>query len=367
MEETVYINNILPKWISEFDISDEEVEPLHFLLFKDYLNYFKRNKNNHINDEQNRIIIDGRVEEKCAELQYELDETKEEVGDLTNKIHSLSSKCNDLHSENDSLKNSRQVAIDNAVNDLKEAQAGWIQQLQNEIQYLKTEILSKFNEDTNKSPYETGEIGQDEMLAILQEGSWDEVIDCHGKDHSGDFLVKYIGKTNIIDVKNYTYNVPAKEVRKIAKDIETTSCDGGVIISLNSGILDPNTNCTKKTIDQIIVSGKSVLLFPNSCRHSPEAINTLIKSFFDHNVSCGDNSNSINKEIKKEIVKTINKMEAEIVSEERSYNRAKIKKINDLEHLKNTLKEIIGDFDELLDDDSPKPQISDWMKKAGHM
>jgi hypothetical protein len=50
------------KWISEFDITDEEKEPLFFLLLKDYKNTFNENKNNHIIDEQNRIIIDGRVE-----------------------------------------------------------------------------------------------------------------------------------------------------------------------------------------------------------------------------------------------------------------------------------------------------------------
>ena len=77
------------------------------------------------------------------------------------------------------------------------------------------------------------------MLNILQSGSWDEVIVTNKKDHSGDFIVKYKNKKYIIDVKNYSDNVPGKEVRKLAKDIESNSCDGGAIISLNSGIYNP--------------------------------------------------------------------------------------------------------------------------------
>jgi len=349
------------KWISEFDITDEEKEPLFFLLLKDYKNTFNENKNNHIIDEQNRIIIDGRVEDKCSELQYELDEKEEEVGDLTNEKNSLHSKCNNLHSELDSLKNSRQFDISGAVNATKQGQEDHIQYLTNEIKELKdkkNDILSDFIKDTTKSSYEAGVIGENEMLAILQTGTWDEVIDSHTKDHSGDFVVKYKNKKYIIDVKNYTDNVPAKEVRKLAKDIETNSCDGGAIISLNSGILNPHTNClTKDKIHQIVISGKSVLLLSDASCLNREFINSTLKLLYCDNTSCDNNLNIINEKCKNEIGKSILKMEKEIISETKSFQRMITKKQNDLEHLKNTLKEInIISFDEFSDDDSPKPQ-----------
>jgi hypothetical protein len=349
------------KWISEFDITDEEKEPLFFLLLKDYKNTFNENKNNHIIDEQNLIIIDGRVEEKCAELKYELDEKEEEVGDLTNEKNSLNATCNNLHSELDSLKNSRQSDISSAVNATKQGQEDHIQYLTNEIKELKdkeNDILSDFIKDTTKSSYEAGVIGENEMLAILQTGTWDEVIDSHTKDHSGDFVVKYKNKKYIIDVKNYTDNVPAKEVRKLAKDIETNSCDGGAIISLNSGILNPNTNClTKDKIHQIVISGKSVLLLSDASCLNREFINCILKLLYCDNNSCDYNNNIINEKCKNEIGKSILKMEKEILSESKSFQRMITKKRNDLEHLKNTLNEInIITLDEFSDDDSPKPQ-----------
>jgi hypothetical protein len=349
------------KWISEFDITDEEKEPLFFLLLKDYKNTFNENKNNHIIDEQNLIIIDGRVEEKCAELKYELDEKEEEVGDLTNEKNSLNATCNNLHSELDSLKNSRQSDISSAVNATKQGQEDHIQYLTNEIKELKdkeNDILSDFIKDTTKSSYEAGVIGENEMLAILQTGTWDEVIDSHTKDHSGDFVVKYKNKKYIIDVKNYTDNVPAKEVRKLAKDIETNSCDGGAIISLNSGILNPNTNClTKDKIHQIVISGKSVLLLSDASCLNREFINCILKLLYCDNNSGDYNNNIINEKCKNEIGKSILKMEKEILSESKSFQRMITKKRNDLEHLKNTLNEInIITLDEFSDDDSPKPQ-----------
>jgi hypothetical protein len=49
-------------------------------------------------------------------------------------------------------------------------------------------------------------------------------------------------------------------------------------------------------------------------------------------------------------------MEKELQSETKSFQNKITRKQNDLDNLKNTLKEIITGFDELSDDDSPKPQ-----------
>jgi len=347
------------KWNIEFNIQNTESEPTTFLLLKDYLDSFNNHKANHIIDEQNRILIDERVAEKSSHLQEELDSKTEELSETTEEVNHLTSKCNDLYTELDSVKQNRQSEIEKAVEQSVSVNAVFIQHLKSEIDSLKLErnqILSEFVKDNICSSYESGVIGESEMLNILQSGSWDEVIVTNKKDHSGDFILKYKGKKYIIDVKNYSDNVPGKEVRKLAKDIDSNSCDGGAIISLNSGIYNPNINMlVKEKFHQITVSGKSILLLSNTSLLNQDFINSLLLSLYRESTS--DNNTMVTDNCKREIVNSIRKMERELDSEKKSFQQKITRKQNDLENLKNTLKEIINGFDELSDTDSPKPQI----------
>ena len=353
MDETIQ------KWNHEFNIQNPDSEPTTFLLLKDYINSFNNHKANHIIDEQNRILIDERVAKKSSLLQEELDSKSEELSDLSEEVKHLTSKCNDLYAELDSVKRNRQSEIDNAVNQANSLKTEFIQHLKSEIDSLKLErnqILSDFVKDNTCSSYESGVTGENEMLNILQSGYWDEVVVTNKKDHSGDFIVKYKDKKYIIDVKNYSDNVPGKEVRKLAKDIDSNSCDGGAIISLNSGIYNPNINMlVKEKFNQITVSGKSIILLSNASLLNQEFINSILLTI--HSESTYDNNTMVTDNCKREIVNSIRKMERELESEKKSFQQKITRKQNDLENLKNTLKEIINGFDELSDDESPKPQL----------
>jgi len=353
------MNETLQKWNDEFNILKAETEPTIFLLLKDYLDSFKNHKANHIIDEQNRIIIDERVHKKSSHLQAELDSKSEELSDLSEDFKHVTTTCNNLYAELDSLKQNKNLEIEKAVEQSVSVNIEFIQHLKSEIDSLKLErnqILSDFVKDNICSSYESGVIGENEMLNILQSGSWDEVIVTNKKDHSGDFIVKYKDKKYIIDVKNYSDNVPGKEVRKLAKDIESNSCDGGAIISLNSGIYNPNINMlVREKIHQITVSGKSILLLSNASLLNQDFINSILLSLYSESTS--DNNTMVTDNCKREIVNSIRKMERELDSEKKSFQQKITRKQNDLENLKNTLKEIINGFDELSEDDSPKPQL----------
>ena len=352
------MNETLQKWNDEFNILKAETEPTIFLLLKDYLDSFNNHKINHIIDKQNRILIDERVAKKSSHLQEELDSKSEELSELTEILNHKNTICNNLYAELDSLKQNKNLEIEKAVEQSVSANAEFIQHLKSEIDSLKLErnqILSDFVKDNICSSYESGVIGENEMLNILQSGSWEEVIVTNKKDHSGDFIVKYKNKKYIIDVKNYSDNVPGKEVRKLAKDIESNSCDGGAIISLNSGIYNPNINMlVREKIHQITVSGKSILLLSNASLLNPDFINSILLTM--HSESTSDNNTMVTDNCKREIVNSIRKMERELDSEKKSFQQKITRKQNDLENLKNTLKEIINGFDELSDDDSPKPK-----------
>tara|TARA_B100002019_G_scaffold284705_1_gene292719 strand:+ start:3381 stop:4571 length:1191 start_codon:yes stop_codon:yes gene_type:complete len=352
------MNETLQKWNDEFNILKAETEPTIFLLLKDYLDSFNNHKANHILDEQNRILINERVAKKSSHLQEELDSKSEELSELSEEFKHVTTTCNNLYAELDSLKQNKNLEIEKAVEQSVSANAEFIQHLKSEIDSLKLErnqILSDFVKDNICSSYESGVIGENEMLNILQSGSWEEVIVTNKKDHSGDFIVKYKNKKYIIDVKNYSDNVPGKEVRKLAKDIESNSCDGGAIISLNSGIYNPNINMlVREKIHQITVSGKSILLLSNASLLNQDFINSILLTM--HSESTSDNNTMVTDNCKREIVNSIRKMERELDSEKKSFQQKITRKQNDLENLKNTLKEIINGFDELSDDESPKPK-----------
>src|SRR6056300_1402525 len=207
------------------------------------------------------------------------------------------------------------------------ANAEFIQHLKSEIESLKEErnnILSDFVKDNICSSYESGVVGESEMLGILQSGPWDEVLVTNKKDHSGDFIIKYKNKKYIIDV--------------------------------NSGIYNPNTNMiTREKIHQITVSGKSTLLLSNASLLNQEFINSILLTLYCETTS--DNNTMVTDNCKREIVNSIRKMEREIDSEKKSFQQKITRKQNDLDNLKNTLKEIINGFDELSEDDSPKAQL----------
>ena len=360
------MDETLQKWNDEFNILNSDVEPTLFLLLKDYHDSFNNHKANHIIDTQNRILIDERVAKKSSHLQGQLDSKSEELSELSEELSELTEKfnhkntiCNNLYTELNTLKQNKNIEIEKAVKQSVTANTEFIQHLKNEINSLKLErnqILSDFIKDNNCSSYESGVIGENEILNILQSGYWDEVITTNKKDHSGDFIVKYRDKKYMIDVKNYSDNVPGKEVRKLANDIKSNSCDGGAIISLNSGIYNPNINMlTKEKFHQITVSGKSILLLSNAFLLNQDFINSILLTMYSESTS--DNNTMITENCKREIVYSIRKMERELDSEKKSFQQKITRKQNDLENLKNTLKEIINGFDELSDDDSPKPQL----------
>ena len=367
------MNETLQKWNDEFNILNSDVEPTLFLLLKDYLDSFNNHKVNHIVDEQNRILIDERVAEKSSHLQDQLDskseelsELSEELSELTDNLNHKNTICNNLYAELDLLKQNKNLEIEKAVEQSVSVNVDFIHHLKQENQSLKDkiesmneewkEILSDFVKDNTCSSYESGVIGENEMLNILQSGYWDEVVVTNKKDHSGDFIVKYKNKKYMIDVKNYTGDVPHKEVRKLAKDIDSNSCDGGAIISLNSRIYNPNINMlVREKIHHITVSGKSILLLSNASLLNQEFINSILLTMYSESTS--DNNTMITDNCKREIVYSIRKMERELDSEKKSFQQKITRKQNDLENLKNTLKEIINGFDELSDDESPKTQM----------
>jgi hypothetical protein len=67
-----------------------------------------------------------------------------------------------------------------------------------------------------------------------------EIQNCSQIDHAMDILLRQEGHTDIrFDIKDYTTNVPSKEVQKFKSDISHNNCHG-ILVSDKSGIANKN-------------------------------------------------------------------------------------------------------------------------------
>jgi hypothetical protein len=343
------------KWIEQ-TFNDSEKGQLNFLLHKDFHETHEKNMEDYSIKKINEGVINKRAEEMNHQIIIELDEYKEENIELNDKLQMIQLDLINLQKDKDSLKNSREEDIERERKITVDGKDEVIKELREQLKTAKNKeetILSDFLKLTmNKSSYKKGDDAEKEMLPILQSGGWDDVVDTHSKDHSGDYWVYYNNKKLIIDVKDYDENVPGEQVRKLARNIERNKCDGGAIISLNSGILNPNTNCvTGSRLSNILVLGQSILLLSDACSISPDIINASLK-LLDCNSEINKSQGDINNKYKIELGNTIEKMKKKINSEKISFSKRITKEENDLEQLEKTLKEMIGPFDDINENEA---------------
>lgn len=111
------------------------------------------------------------------------------------------------------------------------------------------ELHSMKGNQNGKATY-IGQEGEEEAFNILNE-HFENVRDMHDKPHSGDY---FVDDRVLVEVKNYSNNVPKREVEKFKRDLESTGKQGGVFWSLNTPI--SNIGSFKQTIH--IINGREV-------------------------------------------------------------------------------------------------------------
>ena len=260
-------------------------------------NRFIKNTDDSITDIQNDSKINERVSEKTKELCLEnkslknnLETQKKDNLQKENKILGLQEQLNILREQN-SLSITEAVNTNNEVKEeiinlLKEN----INQLTDNINELKSEHKNELNdyklqlselkkETSTKTSYATGLIGEQRLIELLREDNEFIVKDTHGTSHMGDAEILYNDFKICIDAKQYKTTCPHKESTKLMEDVEKHNYDGGVLISWDSGIYDPQTS--SKIKDHLFyknINGKP-FLFISYATTIPESL--IIKSIKD--------------------------------------------------------------------------------------
>lgn len=123
-------------------------------------------------------------------------------------------------------------------------------QLNNIISTNFNNFINKTIELKNNKSADIGKDGEQEAYDIIK-NHFDDITDMHDKAHNGDYV---INDSLLVEIKNYTRNVPTKEVDKFKKDLQTTGKLGGIFWSLNTPIA--NIGDMKHTSH--IINGKEI-------------------------------------------------------------------------------------------------------------
>jgi hypothetical protein len=299
-------NSDFNKKIKEMEVSQKEKE-------KKFLNDL---------DSKNRIIKDVRREfsEKQNHLHKQIEENislnyKSQINFKDKTIENIAKELKESQNEMNTLRNSYNHMEMSRRDELTKEHKNEMQQLRDnydkKIEALQESIMSI--QKINENSFFKGKVGEDKMKQTLTMlFPKNEIEDTHAQPGRGDFIITCKNdKKILIDNKDYSTNVPKKEIDKFEKDIrENTDVFGGVLISNSSGV-------SKKDDFQIdIINSKPVMYLHNTNNN-----NNKIKCAIDliESILCANHIDFQDKEIcdklskiSSEIKRKINKIKRDM-------------------------------------------------------
>lgn len=129
-----------------------------------------------------------------------------------------------------------------------------------------SDLLSRYNNSSDK-----GKTGEAELLNVLNRlyPSY-EIVNTTGSTGCGDFIIKRNDKTSIlIETKDYSVNVPSKEVDKFIRDTESNRMSG-IFLSQCSGIATkPNWG--------LDLFGSFCRIYVHNVKYNPDIVHSAIQ------------------------------------------------------------------------------------------
>jgi len=194
----------------------------------------------------------------------------------------------------------------------------------------KVEIVNEFKENSAKK----GQEGENWLYnELIRQFPKETIVDCHSKDHKGDFTLEDDIK-GMIESKNYKKNVPKKEIVKFKKDIESNEdFKYGILLSLKSGVTNREDFCLE------FCSGKP-MIFLHFIKENPGKIKLAHKicKLILKNMECFDTKNEEIKQLIKEKTKTMTARHNKMISSVKNFTK----------EMDNQLTEQWSDFKEFL-------------------
>ncbi len=263
-------------------------------------------KNNNVNEEinKNKIEIIKKIEDLIKDG-TDINEIKKEMVNEYNKREiDMWKKLEEIkitlsyHKEiNSDMKN----LMNNGIESIKE-------KININLQIIETvnEIKNIFKSD-NKKGRATEQIFYNKLIDIYGN---ENIEDLSKTPHSCDISIKLEEKSPVLlEIKNYTKNVPSDEVRKFISDCkENDNICGGILVSNDSGI------ATKSHLSFEFINNKT-LVYLHYVNYDIQYIKMALNIIFSINKTLKDVDNSflkINEKSYKELQFCFNEMLSEI-------------------------------------------------------
>jgi len=182
------------------------------------------------------------LDEKRLKLEM-IDDTIEKAVEtsLKTSTHSYEAQIQYLRKTNDDLKKMYDTFVDShkyTLEMIEKSKMEQITKLENTIHTHVNKIKLLEDKYENKGSTIKGATGEMDMMTLIQKHtSWRNVEDTSKLPHSGDMRCNINEVSVMIEVKNYSRDVPSKEVVKFLRDMEENpNIPYGIFVSLYTEI-----------------------------------------------------------------------------------------------------------------------------------
>ena len=239
------------EWLAKLNTQKEEQEK-EIQLLQQQLDFEQIKQQQLIIEQQSTLEITRKSIKEHIDVLY-----RSEIEDLKQKLERLENKLQIKNMENQTL---YQQAYQDFEKRLTEKEDKWntkMDKLRSDYENkLTTEKLEKENYIIRaQNSTLKGQVGEKCILHELNRRfPKADIEDTHKKKGRGDFVLKENAFGMLIEIKNYTKNVPKNEIDKFYKDMNTNhDIQCGVLISLESGV------CAKGDFHLEVTDGKPIL------------------------------------------------------------------------------------------------------------
>ena len=310
---------------------------------KDKLKQMYQQENSELREKLKKI--EKKKREKEREMTDELREEKtrirnELISDFTQKTEAINNELILLRKKVELLGDKRLVMQkehhNNLSNQKDEMERKLTEQRENyekKLDELREKLINMSN-ITNVSS-KKGQEGENWVFnELVRQFKSSQVEDCHAKGHKGDFTVSQGEMKGMFESKNYTRNVPKREIKKFRSDIENNAdLRYGVMLSLKSGIVNHNDLSLEFCAGKPLVYLHMVKDEPFKIKIAYDICQLILK-----NIDCFDITKEETQLKLKEKVKVIT-----------SRHKSLVCKVTDFSNdMKNTLNDQWRDFEEFL-------------------
>ena len=310
---------------------------------KDKLKQMYQQENSELREKLKKL--EKKKREKEREMIDELREEKtrirnELISDFTQKTETINNELILMRKKVELLGDKRLVMQkehhNNLSNQKDEMERKLTEQRENyekKLDELREKLINMSN-ITNVSS-KKGQEGENWVFnELVRQFKSSQVEDCHAKGHKGDFTVSQGEMKGMFESKNYTRNVPKREIKKFRSDIENNAdLRYGVMLSLKSGIVNHNDLSLEFCAGKPLVYLHMVKDEPFKIKIAYDICQLILK-----NIDCFDITKEETQLKLKEKVKVIT-----------SRHKSLVCKVTDFSNdMKNTLNDQWRDFEEFL-------------------